>query len=138
MSTDKTQLAVIGGGPGGYAAAFMAADLGLQVTLIDPRESPGGVCLYEGCIPSKALLHAAKLVFEARQAQAWGIRFGPPQIDLKMLREWKNGVVAQLTGGVGQLARQKKIEHIRATATFRDSESLHIWPLKGQPFDLTF
>ena len=75
MANQKTHLAVIGGGPGGYAAAFLAADLGLEVTLIDPEKNPGGVCLYRGCIPSKALLHAAKVIDEAREAKTWGLNF---------------------------------------------------------------
>src|SRR5947208_5068372 len=94
-------IAVIGGGPGGYAAAFLAADLGLKVTLIDPEANPGGVCLYRGCIPSKALLHVAKLIDESRQAKAWGIEYADPKIDLARLRSWKDGVVKQLTGVLG-------------------------------------
>ena len=80
--TEKLHIAVVGGGPGGYAAAFLAADLGMQVTLIDPELNPGGVCLYRGCIPSKALLHVAKLIEESRQAKNWGIEFPAPTIDL--------------------------------------------------------
>ena len=82
-------LAVVGGGPGGYAAAFLAADLGIKVTLIDPEVNPGGVCLYRGCIPSKALLHVAKLIEESHQAKNWGIEFADPKIDLAKLRGWK-------------------------------------------------
>src|SRR5580765_5825052 len=81
----STQLVVIGGGPGGYAAAFAAADLGMQVALVDTELNPGGLCLYVGCIPSKALLHVAKLIAEARHAPAWGITFGDPKIDLDKL-----------------------------------------------------
>ena len=103
---DKSNMnvAVIGGGPGGYAAAFLAADLGMEVTLIDPEVNPGGVCLYRGCIPSKALLHVAKLLEEAEQAKNWGIEFAEPKIDLNKLRTWKEGVVKKLTGGLGQLS----------------------------------
>ena len=97
MST--TQVVVIGAGPGGYAAAFYAADLGMQVTLVDPETNPGGVCLYRGCIPSKALLHVAKRVNEAQHAEAWGVSFGAPSIDIDKLRGFKNKVVKQLTGG---------------------------------------
>ncbi|HEX3036787.1 MAG TPA: FAD-dependent oxidoreductase, partial [Thermodesulfobacteriota bacterium] len=111
----KTQLVVIGGGPGGYPAAFLAADLGLQVTLIDIEKNPGGVCLYRGgvclyrgCIPSKALLHVAKVITEAHHAANWGIEFSEPQIDIDKLRKWKDGVVQKLTGGLGQLSRQRK------------------------------
>src|SRR5205085_8667122 len=97
----STQLVVVGGGPGGYAAAFLAADLGLSVALIDPELNPGGVCVYRGCIPSKALLHVAKLVDEARHAKAWGISYNEPIIDLDKLREFKNNVVKRLTSGTG-------------------------------------
>ncbi|MEO5897691.1 MAG: dihydrolipoyl dehydrogenase [Vicinamibacterales bacterium] len=125
-----TQLAVIGAGPGGYAAAFYAADLGMQVTLIDPAENPGGVCLYRGCIPSKALLHVADLLNEARHAEAWGISFGPPQIDLDRLRGFKTKVVNQLTGGLGQLSKQRKITYLRGTAAFIDAHTLEV---RGEP-----
>src|ERR1700679_3111204 len=87
------KVAVIGGGPGGYAAAFLAADLGMHVTLIDPELNPGGVCLYRGCIPSKALLHVAKLIEESEQSRNWGIEFAAPKIDLTRLRSWKEGII---------------------------------------------
>ena len=123
---DSTQVAVIGAGPGGYAAAFYAADRGMQVTLIDPEPNPGGVCLYRGCIPSKALLHVAKVVNEARHAEAWGGSFGAPKIDIDKVRGFKNTVVTQLTGGVGQLSKQRKIKHLRGYAAFRDARSLDV------------
>jgi dihydrolipoamide dehydrogenase len=113
MTTHSTELAVLGAGPGGYAAAFLAADLGMQVTLIDRDPNPGGVCVYRGCIPSKALLHVAKLLSEAKHASAWGLHFGEPRIDLDKLREWKNQVVAKLTGGTGQLGRLRKVRYIQ-------------------------
>ena len=97
------QLAVIGAGPGGYAAAFLAADLGLSVALIDPEVNPGGACVYRGCIPSKTLLHVAKVLDESRRAKAWGVDFGDPRIDLARLRGFKDAVVTRLTGGTGQL-----------------------------------
>src|SRR5207253_11014648 len=97
----NTQLAVVGAGPGGYAAAFLAADLGLTVTLVDPEPNPGGVCVYRGCIPSKALLHVAKLVDEAKRAGAWGVQFGEPRVDLDKLRGFKDAVVQRLTSGTG-------------------------------------
>src|SRR5581483_10524883 len=97
-------IAVIGGGPGGYAAAFLAADLGMTVTLIDQELNPGGVCLYRGCIPSKALLHVAKLIDEAKHATNWGITYQPPNIALDRLRGFKENVVKKLTGGLGQLS----------------------------------
>ena len=122
----STHVAVIGAGPGGYAAAFYAADLGMQVTLVDPAVNPGGVCLYRGCIPSKALLHVADVVNEARHAEAWGVAFGPPKIDLDRLRGFKTRVVNQLTGGLGQLSKQRKITYVQGTAGFRDARTLEI------------
>src|SRR5580700_2586382 len=114
--TSNLHLAVVGGGPGGYAAAFLAADLGLQVTLIDPEANPGGVCVYRGCIPSKTLLHVAKLIDESRHAGAWGVDFGEPRVDLAKLRTFKDTVVARLTGGTGQLARHRKIQYVQGLA----------------------
>jgi dihydrolipoamide dehydrogenase len=122
----KLRLAVVGGGPGGYAAAFLAADLGMQVTLIDPESNPGGVCLYRGCIPSKALLHVAKLIEESQQAKNWGIDFPEPKIDLARLRTWKEGVVKKLTGGLGQLSKQRHVEYIQGRATFENSTTLRM------------
>jgi dihydrolipoamide dehydrogenase len=107
--TTNLNIAIVGGGPGGYAAAFLAADLGMTVTLIDPELNPGGVCLYRGCIPSKALLHVAKLIEEAEQAKNWGIDFVAPKIDLGRLRSFKEGVVKKLTGGLGILSKQRKV-----------------------------
>ncbi|MBI3950917.1 MAG: dihydrolipoyl dehydrogenase [Acidobacteria bacterium] len=124
--TNSTQVAVIGGGPGGYAAAFLAADLGMQVMLIDLEPNPGGVCLYRGCIPSKALLHAARVITEAHEATNWGIEFSKPKIDLDKLRDWKNGVVQKLTGGLGQLSKQRKVKFIRGGAGFLDAHTLKI------------
>ncbi|MEO7270872.1 MAG: dihydrolipoyl dehydrogenase [Vicinamibacterales bacterium] len=129
MST--TQVVVIGAGPGGYAAAFYAADLGMQVTLVDPEANPGGVCLYRGCIPSKALLHMAALVNEAAHAASWGVSFGPPSIDIDQVRGFKNKVVSQLTGGVGQVAKLRKVTFIQGLAAFRDATSLEITPTGG-------
>lgn len=120
----STQVAVIGGGPGGYAAAFLAADLGLQVTLIDTEANPGGVCLYRGCIPSKALLHVAKVIGEARQAGDWGVTFGAPQIDVAGLRAWKEGVVGKLTGGLGDLCQRRKVAFLQGYAAFRSANAL--------------
>src|ERR1700683_595785 len=122
----KLHVAVVGGGPGGYAAAFLAADLGLQVTLIDPEVNPGGVCLYRGCIPSKALLHVAKLIEEAEQAKNWGIEFPAPKLDVARLRSWKEGVVKKLTGGLGVLSKQRHVEYIQGRAAFQDSTTLRI------------
>src|SRR5580704_4145635 len=125
-SAPKLHIAVVGGGPGGYAAAFLAADLGLQVTLIDPEVNPGGVCLYRGCIPSKALLHVAKLIEESEQAKNWGIEFSAPKVDLARLRGWKEGVVKKLTGGLGILSKQRHVEYIQGRAAFQDSTTLRI------------
>src|SRR5689334_7794026 len=107
------QVVVIGAGPGGYAAAFHAADLGLKVALVDPEVNPGGVCLYRGCIPSKALLHVAKLVGEAKHAASWGVTFSEPKIDLDKLRAFKNQVVQKLVGGLGQIAKFRKVDYIQ-------------------------
>src|SRR5210317_1794458 len=128
----STFLTVVGGGPGGYAAAFKAADMGLDVTLVDVERNPGGVCLYRGCIPSKALLHVAKVISEAEEAKNWGVTFSKPKIDLKKMREWKNGVVQKLTGGLGQLSKQRKINYIQGKANFLDSNSLEIEQEKNQ------
>ena len=135
----QTQVVVIGAGPGGYAAAFYAADLGMQVTLVDPAVDPGGVCLYRGCIPSKALLHVADVLNEARHAEAWGVTFGAPKIDVERLRAFKTKVVNQLTGGLGQLSKQRKIAYIQGTAGFRDAHTLDITREgQSQPETLTF
>jgi dihydrolipoamide dehydrogenase len=117
---------VVGAGPGGYAAAFLAADLGMKVTLIDPEVNPGGVCLYRGCIPSKALLHVAKLIEESHQAKNWGVDFGEPKVDLARLRGWKESVVKRLTGGLGQLSKQRSVTFIQGTAAFDNSTTLRI------------
>jgi len=134
----STQLAVIGGGPGGYVAAFHAADLGMQVTLIDPELNPGGVCLYRGCIPSKALLHVAEIIREAEHAKKFGIEFGKPKIDISKLRSWKDDVVNKLTGGVGQLAKLRTIEYIRGTATFENAGTLKINTNQNESYNLSF
>jgi dihydrolipoamide dehydrogenase len=131
-------IAVIGGGPGGYAAAFLAADLGMQVTLIDERENPGGVCLYVGCIPSKALLHVAALVNEAEHAKGWGIDYGQPKIDLERLRGFKESVVKKLTGGLGQLAKQRKVTYLRGRAEFVNSNTLKVALVAGGEQTLSF
>ena len=114
----QVQVAVLGGGPGGYTAAFRAADLGLTVALIDRGEQLGGVCLNVGCIPSKALLHVAKVLTEADELGEAGISFGEPKIDIDKVREWKNGVVGKLTGGLEGLAKQRKVQVVRGTGTF--------------------
>jgi len=136
--SQKLRLAVVGGGPGGYAAAFLAADLGMQVTLIDPEKNPGGVCLYRGCIPSKALLHVAKLIEESQQAKNWGIDFPRPNIDLARLRGWKESVVKKLTGGLGQLSKQRHVEYIQGRAAFENSTTLRLTKSDGTETSLSF
>ena len=123
-ATHSAQLVVIGAGPGGYTAAFRAADLGLDVILIERYPSLGGVCLNVGCIPSKALLHAAKVIDEAREMAEHGVRFGEPEIDAAKLRDWKNSVVGRLTGGLKQLAKQRKVRVLTATAVFESANRL--------------
>jgi len=135
---DKIKIGVIGGGPGGYAAAFLAADLGMEVTLIDKEKNPGGVCLYRGCIPSKALLHVAKLINEAKEASSWGIDFGEPKIDLDKLRAWKGDVVNKLTGGLGQLSKQRKVSFVQGIASFINSTTLKIEKSDGSTDELKF
>ena len=138
MSDNNKKVVVVGGGPGGYAAAFRAADLGLAVTLVDPEENPGGVCLYRGCIPSKALLHVAKLINESEQAAAWGLSFAGKKINLKKMRDWKSGVVKQLTGGLGQLVKKRKIDHIRGRAKFLGPNEIEIDLIDGKTKKLKF
>jgi dihydrolipoamide dehydrogenase len=127
-----TQLLVIGAGPGGYAAAFLAADLGIETTLVDPEANPGGVCLYRGCIPSKTLLHAARLIHEAREAREFGLDFGEVKIDLDKLRGFEQGVVSRLTGGTGQLAKARKVTTIQGRARLRDNKSVTISTASGE------
>jgi len=127
----STHLAVIGAGPGGYAAAFLAADLGLNVILIDPEPNPGGVCVYRGCIPSKALLHVADVLDESRQAKAWGIEFGEPKIDLAKLRGFKDAVVQRLTNGTGQLVKFRKVQYLQGRAELTDARSLRVKLVSG-------
>ena len=132
MTEQSTDLVVVGAGPGGYAAAFLAADLGIGVTLIDQAPNPGGVCLYRGCIPSKALLHVAKVIDEAKHAQAWGVRFSDPTLDLSMLRTWKDGVVGRLTGGLGQLSKQRKVTYVQGRAAIADPHTLVVSGADGE------
>src|SRR5688572_30888236 len=125
-------IAVIGAGPGGYAAAFYAADLGMKVTLIDNEKTPGGVCLYRGCIPSKALLHVAKLLDESKHASEWGIEFGEAKIDLGKLRDYKNRVVEKLTSGTGQVSKFRKVNYLQGWASIIDAKTI-----KVKKFDAT-
>ncbi len=131
-------IVVIGAGPGGYAAAFYAADLGMNVTLIDAAKNPGGVCLYRGCIPSKALLHVAKLINESKEAKSWGVDFGEPKIDIDKLRAYKNKVVAKLTGGLGVLSKQRKINYVQGRAAFTSSTSVAVKKEDGSTENISF
>jgi len=125
-SSHEFELVVLGGGPGGYTAAFRAADLGMKVALIERWPQLGGVCLNVGCIPSKALLHAAKVIDDAHEMQVAGINFGAPQIDVKQLRAWKDKVVGRLTGGLSALAKQRKVEVIHGTGKFVAAHQIEV------------
>ncbi len=132
------ELVVIGGGPGGYPAAFYAADLGLKVTVIDKELNPGGVCLFKGCIPSKALLHVAKVINESREASEWGVNFGSVDVDIDKLRSFKDGVVKKLTGGLGMLSKQRNVEFIQGTASFVNNNTLSVTRVDGTTEELKF
>src|SRR5947207_6692325 len=127
----STQLVVVGGGPGGYAAAFLGADLGLSTALVDPEVNPGGVCVYRGCIPSKALLHVAEVLNQARHAKAWGVEFGEPHVDLSKLRGFKDAVVKRLTSGTGQLVKHRKVQYLQGLAEFADARSRRVKLVSG-------
>lgn len=131
--TQEAQLVVIGAGPGGYAAAFRAADRGMKVTMITDDCRPGGVCLLRGCIPSKALLHVARLIRESREAAEWGVRFAEPAVDLAVLRGWKDGVIDKLTRGILELARRRNVTILNARAAFADSQTLRLAATTGEP-----
>ncbi len=132
------KIIIIGAGTGGYGAAFMAADLGMDVTLIDKNDQAGGVCLQRGCIPSKALLHVAKLLNEAKEAEHWGIKFGKPEIDIDRIRAWKNEVISHMTGGLKQLIKQRKIDFIQGTAQFVNSNKIKVDKADGGNEELSF
>lgn len=136
--SSSVHLVVIGAGPGGYSAAFLAADLGMDVAIIEKETNPGGVCLYRGCIPSKAFLHVAKIMSEAKHASHFGIDYGAPKIDINKLREWKQGIVSKLTGGLGQLAKARKIKYIQGEASFMNATTLSIKKVDGTNEQLTF
>ncbi len=119
-------LVVIGSGPGGYTAAFRAADLGLKTILVERYPIIGGVCLNVGCIPSKALLHAAKVIEEAHDAESFGLDFGKPKVDVKKLLDWKSGIVSKLTGGLTQLAKQRKVTVIQGVASFTSEHNIEV------------
>ena len=122
----KTQVVVLGGGPGGYSAAFRAADLGLEVTLVESRNTLGGVCLNVGCIPSKALLHVAKVIDDAAEMSSHGVTFGKPEIDLDKIRDWKESVIGQLTGGLDGMAKMRKVKVVNGYGKFTGSNTLAV------------
>jgi len=126
MSEIKTQLVVLGAGPGGYSAAFRAADLGIEAVIVDARETLGGVCLNVGCIPSKALLHVAKVIDDAKDMAAHGVVFGEPKIDLDKVRGWKDSVVSQLTKGLSGMAKMRKVKHVQGFGKFTGSNTLEV------------
>ncbi|MFC0117988.1 dihydrolipoyl dehydrogenase [Pseudoalteromonas xiamenensis] len=122
----KTQVVVLGGGPGGYSAAFRAADLGLEVTLVESRNTLGGVCLNVGCIPSKALLHVAKVIDDASEMAHHGVTFGAPQIDLDKIRSWKESVIGQLTGGLAGMAKMRKVKVVNGYGKFTGANTIAV------------
>ncbi len=124
-------IVVLGGGPGGYAAAFMAADLGFEVTIVEQEPKLGGVCLLRGCIPSKALLHVAKVIDEARHMDEWGVEFGEAKVDVTKMRARKEKVISTLTGGLKQLAKKRKVRVIQARGVFQDSQTIKL--TEGDP-----
>lgn len=126
MSEIKTQLVVLGAGPGGYSAAFRAADLGIETVIVDARDTLGGVCLNVGCIPSKALLHVAKVIDDAKDMAAHGVTFGEPNIDLDKVRGWKDQVVGQLTKGLSGMSKMRKVKHVQGYGKFTGSNSMQV------------
>ena len=134
MEQTKPEIVVVGGGPGGYAAAFYAADLGKKVILIEQENRLGGVCLNRGCIPSKALLHATKMISEARESANRGISFDSPKIELDKLRAWKDSILQKLSGGISQLAKARGVQVIHGRAYFEGSQKLRVETEEGQQF----
>lgn len=138
MKKVETEVAVIGAGPGGYPAAFALADKGKKVVLIDPEANPGGVCLYKGCIPSKALLHAAKVASEAEEARDFGLTYGELAVDPGKLFSWKDGVVSKLTRGLQTLVKARKIDYVRGRASFVSSHGLVVTADSGEKTEVSF
>jgi dihydrolipoamide dehydrogenase len=132
------RVVVLGAGPGGYPAAFHAAEYGMQVTLVDPAISPGGVCLYRGCIPSKTLLHIARVLFESREVAEWGVTFAEPQIDLDKLRAWKDRVVSRLTGGLGSLSKRRQVNSIQGHGRFLNNHTILVDKTDGSQEQMEF
>ncbi|MFN7095299.1 MAG: FAD-dependent oxidoreductase, partial [Burkholderiales bacterium] len=125
------EIIVLGAGPAGYTAAFRAADLGKNVVLIEKYSTLGGVCLNVGCIPSKALLHVAKVINEAEEMSHHGVSFGQPQIDIAKIRSFKNGVVSKLTGGLNGLAKQRKVQVVQGIANFTSAYTVAVTTAEG-------
>jgi dihydrolipoamide dehydrogenase len=134
MEATKAEVIVVGGGPGGYAAAFYAADKGKKVILVEQEKNLGGVCLNRGCIPSKALLHATHHISAARESAHRGITFGDPQINLDKLRDWKNGVIQKLAGGIAMVAQRRGVQVIHGRGYFEDAKTLRVETADGQKF----
>src|SRR5437667_12486919 len=134
MDSIKTELVVVGAGPGGYAAAFYAADLGKKVILVERDKRLGGVCLNRGCIPSKALLHAAHTITAARQSEHRGLTFAAPAIHVTKLRTWKESILAKLSGCIAQLAKMRGDQVMYGRGYFEDSKSLRVETEQGQKF----
>jgi dihydrolipoamide dehydrogenase len=132
MSEIKTQLVVLGAGPGGYSAAFRAADLGIDTVIVDARETLGGVCLNVGCIPSKALLHVAKVIQEAKHLSSHGVTFGEPTFDLDKIRAWKDSVVSQLTKGLSGMSKMRKVKHVQGYGKFTGANTLEVEGADGK------
>jgi len=130
-SSMHAEVVVLGAGPGGYTAAFRAADLGKQVVLVERHASLGGVCLNVGCIPSKALLHVARVISEAEEIAHQGVTFGKPKVDIEQIRTWKESVVTRLTGGLKQLAKQRKVQVVQGEAKFAGPNSLTVSNAEG-------
>src|SRR5262245_25056702 len=123
----RCPIVVLGGGPGGYAAAFLAADLGLEVTLVEADQRLGGTCLLRGCIPSKALLHVARVIAEVDELQHdWGVEYPAPKLDINKIRERKEKVIAALTGGLKQIAKRRNVNVIHARGVFENSTTLRL------------
>src|SRR5215468_10345932 len=134
MDPIKTEIVVVGAGPGGYAAAFYAADLGKKVIMVERDKRLGGVCLNRGCIPSKALLHASHMITSARESEHRGITFGNPTVDVAKLRAWKESIITKLSGGVAQLAKMRGVQVMQGRGYFEDSKTLRVETQQGQQF----
>ena len=124
--SQETELLVIGSGPGGYAAAFRAADLGMDVTMVDAAQRPGGVCLFKGCIPSKTFLYLSELIHDAQRAEGMGIAFGKPKIDLKALREWKANVIDTMANGLVSLSKRRGVQLLQGRAEFESAHTARL------------